>query len=423
MQFLYNLLTWLVLPVFALYWFLRGIANRTYRPKVGQRFGFGYPKLESCIWVHAVSVGEVQAAVPLIRSLITRFPGHEILVTTVTPTGAAHVRAVFGESVRHSYIPFEIPTAIRAFFASVDPEIALVMETEIWPNMYRGCGLRNIPLVLVSARVSPRSVPGYKRLLPLIRETLSHGIIIAAQSKEDADRFLSLGAAPERTSVTGNIKFDIELDDDLEERGTAARRELFGERPSWIAASTHEGEEQQVLAAHKKLLRNHPDLLLILVPRHPERFDAVREMAKRGGFSVVSRTEGRRCESETQVFLCDTMGELTMFYAATDIAFVAGSLAPIGGHNLLEPAALAKPVISGPHVFNAQGIADMFIAHDACRIVQDADELAIAVAELLDDPQQAAEIGRNGYEIVEANRGSLDRLLVLLEPLVSEITG
>lgn len=420
MQFLYNLLTWIVLPVFALYWLLRGVANRNYRPKIGQRFGFGYPNLKSCIWVHAVSVGEVQAAVPLIRALSRRFTGHEILVTTVTPTGRARVRAVFGDSVQHSYIPFEIPTAIRAFFSSVDPEIALIMETEIWPNMYRGCGLRGIPLVLVSARVSPRSVPGYKKLLPLIRETLSHGIIIAAQSNADADRFLSLGAAPERTSVTGNIKFDIELDDDLQDRGAAARQEMFGARPAWIAASTHEGEEEEVLAAHEKLLRDHPDLLLILVPRHPERFDTVRDMAIKAGFNVVSRTESRPCDVDTQVFLCDTMGELTMFYAASDIAFVAGSLKPIGGHNLLEPAALAKPVVSGPHVFNAQDIADMFVSHDACRIVQDADELAAAIAELLDNPDRAAALGRNGYELVEANRGSLDRLLVLLEPLISE---
>jgi 3-deoxy-D-manno-octulosonic-acid transferase len=328
---------------------------------------------------------------------------------------------VFGDAVRHSYIPFEIPTAIRAFFSSVEPEIALIMETEIWPNLFRGCGIRDIPLVLVSARISPRSVPGYKRLLPLIRETLSHGIIIAAQSDADAERFLSLGAAPERTSVTGNIKFDIELEPDLEARGASVRRELFGDRPVWIAASTHDGEESQVLAAHEQLLRSHPELLLILVPRHPERFDMIRERTQKSGLAVVSRTEDRPCSADTQVFLCDTMGELPMFYAASDIAFVAGSLVPVGGHNLLEPAALAKPVISGPHVFNAQDIADMFLAHNACRIVENADELATAVAELLDNPEQASQLGRNGYEIVGSNRGSLDRLLVLLEPLISEV--
>ena len=421
MQFFYNLLTWILLPLFACYWLFRGIANRTYWPKLRQRFGFGYPKLKACIWVHAVSVGEVQAAIPLVRALIKRFPGHEILVTTVTPTGAARVQAVFGDAVRHSYIPFEIPTAIRAFFSSVEPEIALIMETEIWPNLFRGCGIRDIPLVLVSARISPKSVPGYKRLLPLIRETLSHGIIIAAQSDADAERFLSLGAAPERTSVTGNIKFDIELEPDLEERGASVRRELFGDRPVWIAASTHDGEESQVLAAHEQLLRGYPELLLILVPRHPERFDLIRERTQKSGFAVVSRTEDRPCSADTQVFLCDTMGELPMFYAASDIAFVAGSLVPVGGHNLLEPAALAKPVISGPHVFNAQDIADMFLAHNACRIVENADELATAVAELLDNPEQASQLGRNGYEIVGSNRGSLDRLLVLLEPLISEV--
>ena len=418
MQLLYNLLTWILLPVLACYWLFRSIANRRYRPKLRQRFGFGYPKLKGCIWIHAVSVGEVQAAVPLVRTLAERFPEHDILVSTVTPTGAARVRAVFGDSVQHCYIPFEIPTAIRAFFSSVDPRVALVMETEIWPNLYRGCGIRDIPLVLVSARVSPNSVPGYKRLLPLIRETLSHGIVIAAQSEADAERFLSLGAAPERTTVTGNIKFDIQLDEDLVQRGAAIRQELLGDRPVWIAASTHEGEEEPVLAAHGQLLSRYPDLLLVLVPRHPERFGTVRDRSEKAGFSVVSRTDGRRCDADTQVFLCDTMGELSMFYAASDVAFVAGSLVPVGGHNLLEPAALAKPVISGPHVFNAQDIADMFMARDACLMVESADELAAAVADLLDNPERALQIGRNGYEVVATNRGSLARLLVLLEPLI-----
>jgi 3-deoxy-D-manno-octulosonic-acid transferase len=421
-QFLYNLLVWLLLPLFACYWLFRGIANRVYWDRFGQRFGFGFPKHQRCIWVHAVSVGEVQAAVPLIRALVRRFPDRQMLVTTVTPTGAARVQALFGDAVSHSYIPFEFPTAIRAFYTTVNPEIALIMETEIWPNLYRGCGTRGIPLVLVSARISPKSVPGYKRLLPLIRETLSHGIIIAAQSEADAERFLELGAAPERTSVTGNIKFDIELEADLAERGATVRQELFGTRPIWIAASTHEGEEQQVLAAHRQLLKSNPDLLLILVPRHPERFASVRDRTEKSGFELVARTEGRACGTQTQVFLGDTMGELPLFYAASDIAFVAGSLVPIGGHNLLEPAALMKPVVSGPHVFNAQDIADMFVAHRACRMVVDSDGLAVAVGELLSDPAQAEQLGRNGYEIVEKNRGSLKRLLVLLEPLIGKVT-
>jgi 3-deoxy-D-manno-octulosonic-acid transferase len=278
--------------------------------------------------------------------------------------------------------------------------------------------VRGIPLVLVSARISPRSVRSYRRLLPLFRETLSHGIIIAAQSDADAERFLSLGAAPERTKVTGNIKFDVELPPDLPVRGRELHRELFGTRPVWIAASTHEGEEEIVLDAHERLLKSHPELLLVLVPRHPQRFQGVREMIDKRRLGVVARTDGKPCLASTQVFLGDTMGELTLFYAASDVAFVAGSLVPIGGHNLLEPAALGLPLLSGPHVFNAQDIADMFVAKGACRLVKDADELAAEVSRLLSDPDSAARLGDAGRDILERNRGALARLLAMIEPLV-----
>jgi 3-deoxy-D-manno-octulosonic-acid transferase len=418
-RFLYNLLTYLLFLPYVGYWLVRGITNRSYLQRIGERLGFGYPRLDRCIWVHAVSVGEVVAAAPLIRALGKRFPDRQLLVTTVTPTGAARVAALFGEEVHHTYIPFEAPHVVNRFFAATNPEIALVLETEIWPNLYRGCGVRGIPLVLVSARISPKSVRSYRRLLPLFRETLSHGIIIAAQSEADAERFLSLGAAPERTQVTGNIKFDIELPPGLPDRGREFRAELFGDRPVWIAASTHEGEEEIVLAAQQELSTSHPDSLLVLVPRHPQRFAAVRDMVARQGMGLVARTDGEPCSVATQVFLGDTMGELTLFYAASDVAFVAGSLAPIGGHNLLEPAALGLPLLSGPHVFNAQEIADMFVARGACKLVHDSAELAAAVGELLSDPDKASCLGDAGREILERNRGSLDRLMAMIEPLLS----
>ena len=420
MRFFYNLLTYLLLIPYACYWLIRGLGNRAYFDQLGQRFGLGFPKIDSCIWIHAVSVGEVQASLPLIRVLQKRFPSRTLLVTTVTPTGAARVKAAFGDSVKHCYIPFEFPSAINSFFKAINPDAALIMETEIWPNLFRGCGVRNVPLILVSARISPRSISGYRRLLPLIRETLSHGIIIAAQSQADADRFLSLGASAVRTRVTGNIKFDVELPETVTQEGEAFRREIIGDRPVWVAASTHEGEEEKVLQAHRILLEQFADLLLILVPRHPERFAAVREDVKKQGFGVVSRTEDRVCPHSVSVFLGDTMGEVPMFYAASDAAFVGGSLVPVGGHNLLEPAAQALPVITGPHLFNAQDIADMFVEKKACRIVEDADELATAVADLLSNPGQASEMGQNGLDLLEKNRGALARLLLLLEPLLRE---
>jgi 3-deoxy-D-manno-octulosonic-acid transferase len=418
-RILYNLLTYLLFLPYVGYWLIRGITNRAYLQRIGERLGIGYPRLDRCIWIHAVSVGEVVAAVPLIRALGKRYSDRQLLVTTVTPTGAARVAALFGDEVHHTYIPFEAPHVVNRFFSATNPEIALVLETEIWPNLYRGCGVRGIPLVLVSARISPKSVRSYRRLLPLFRETLSHGIVIAAQSEADAKRFLSLGASPERTRVTGNIKFDVELPADLPARGRELRADLFGERPVWIAASTHEGEEEIVLAAQQELLKAHPDALLVLVPRHPQRFTAVRDVIVKQGMDVVSRTDGEPCSAATQVFLGDTMGELTLFYAASDVAFVAGSLVPIGGHNLLEPAALGLPLLSGPHVFNAQEIADMFVAKGACKLVHDSAELAAAVGELLSDPATASRLGEAGREILQRNRGSLDRLMGMIEPLLT----
>ena len=418
MRVLYNLLTYLLYLPYVGYWLVRGLINRAYLHRLGERLGIGYPRLERCIWIHAVSVGEVMAAVPLIRALGKRYPDRPLLVTTVTPTGAARVAAVFGDEVHHTYIPFETPPMVNRFFAATNPEIALVLETEIWPNLYRGCGVRGIPLVLVSARISPKSVHSYRRLLPLFRETLSHGIVIAAQSDADAERFVSLGAAPERTRVTGNIKFDVEVAPDLQLRGRELRRDLFGERRVWIAASTHEGEEERVLEAHRILLKQDPVLLLVLVPRHPQRFHGVRELATKHRMNVVSRTDGVPCSASTQVFLGDTMGELTLFYAAADVAFVGGSLVPVGGHNLLEPAALGLPLLSGPYVFNAQEIADMFVARQACRIVHDSDELAAEVARLLSDAASASRLGDAGRDILERNRGALARLMATIEPLV-----
>jgi 3-deoxy-D-manno-octulosonic-acid transferase len=256
-------------------------------------------------------------------------------------------------------------------------------------------------------------------LLPLIRDTLSHGIIIAAQTEADAERFLELGANPSRTRVTGNIKFDMELDPEIAGKGALLRSALFGQRPVWIAASTHDGEELLVLAAHRTLLERHPDLLLVLVPRHPERFAGVRELIQKQAFSVVSRTANQAAESSTEVFLVDTMGEVPLFYAASDIAFVGGSLIPVGGHNLLEPAAQGLPIITGPHLFNAEEIAEDFIKIEACEVVADSSELAASVSKLIENPAEAKKMGENGMAVLEQNRGSLERLLVLLEPLLA----
>jgi 3-deoxy-D-manno-octulosonic-acid transferase len=418
-QLLYHLITYLLLVPYTLFLGMRAITNRDYRNKFSQRFGFGYPKLEDCLWVHAVSVGEVVAATPLVKALQKKWPTRPLLVTTVTPTGAARVTKLFGDSVSHAYIPFETPDAVARFFDAVRPSLALIMETEIWPNLYRECGTRRIPLVLVSARISPRSVNNYRKLLPLFRETLSHGIVIAAQSQADAERFLSLGANPHRTVVVGNIKFDLEVPADLPARGRQFRNDVLGAgRPVWTAASTHEGEEEIVLEAHERLRATHPTLLLILVPRHPQRFAPVRELLQRRGVPFVTRSSGAICSAETSVFLGDTMGDVPLFYTASDIAFVGGSLVPTGGHNLLEPAALGLPVITGPHVFNAQEIADSFVRNDACVMVADGNELETVVGGFVEHPDEARRVGRNGRQLLASNGGALSRLLSVIDPLV-----
>ena len=423
MRFAYNVFTYLLSPVYGLYWIFRGIKNRAYWADLGQRFGFGCPQLaDGCIWIHAVSVGEVQASAPLVNALAKRFPDRQLLVSTVTPTGRARALRLFGDDVAHCYLPFETPMAVNNFFDATSPQIALIMETEIWPNLYHACGKRRIPLILVSARISLKSAERYRKLLPLFRETLSYGIVIAAQSELDANRFEALGTAPERTSVTGNIKFDIETDESLAEEGAKLRDSLFPDRPVWVAASTHDKEEDLVLSAHRLIQRELPNALLILVPRHPERFSNVGSLLERQRFRYVLRTADMPCSSDTEVLLGDTMGEVPLFYAASDVAFVGGTLVPIGGHNLLEPAALGKPVVTGPHLFSTQEIADMFSKVGASTIVNDDRELADAVFELLANPDKATATGEKGFALLQQNRGALQRLLNVLEPTMNGVS-
>ena len=423
MRLAYNVFTYLLSPVYGLYWIFRGIKSRSYWKDLGQRFGFGCPKLsDGCIWIHAVSVGEVQASAPLVNALADRFPERQLLVTTVTPTGRARAQRLFGDRVAHCYLPFEAPIAVNKFFDATSPQIALIMETEIWPNLYHACGRRLIPLILVSAKISSKSIDRYRKLLPLFRETLSYGIIIAAQSQADANRFEALGTAPERTSVTGNIKFDIETDESIALEGMALRENRFANRPVWIAASTHDKEEEIVLLAHRLIQRELPNALLILVPRHPERFSTVHTLLDRMGFRTVLRTADAPCEADTEVLLGDTMGEVPLFYAASDVAFVGGTLVLVGGHNLLEPAALAKPVVTGPNLFSTQEIADMFAKVGASRIAKDEKELAQIVIDLLANPDKALSAGEKGFALLQENRGALQRLLDLLEPTMNGVS-
>ena len=396
---------------------LRGVRDPAYRDRLPERLGFTQVLQRSAarpIWVHAVSVGEVQAAAPLVRVLLKKYPRHPLLVTTATPTGAQRVRALFSDSVRHAYFPYDLPGAVRRFLDRVHPAVAIVMEREIWPNLFDACHRRSIPVLLASARISERSAVRHQRFASLFREALAGDVMVAAQTPQDAQRYGSIGARD--VEITGNVKFDIEAPAEAMRAGESLRAAQFAQRLVWVAGSTHEGEEDQVLAAHRRVMAQRPDALLILVPRHPNRFDAVRSWLREQQVTFVARSRGEPVTSTTSVLLADTLGELMMFYAAADIAFVGGSLiASVGGHNLLEPAVLERPVLVGPNNFNAPEIAQLMLENGAARQVNSAEQLAAAILELAMDPAMRARMGAQGREMVAANRGALDRVVQLVE--------
>jgi len=417
---LYIGLSYLAAPAafFLLLW--RGFSNHGYWQRLGERLGYGAARAsQDTIWIHAVSVGEVQAAVPLVEALVQRFPGIPIAITTMSPTGSARAAALFGDRVLHSYAPYDLPGAVARFFDRLRPRIAIIMETELWPNLYHECGRRGIPLVLASARISPRSMGRYRVLVGLFRETLSHGIVIAAQSARDADRFIQLGAPPERTHVIGTLKFDQPLRHDQAGWGHDFRRRHWASRAVWIAASTHPGEEQTVIGIQQRLQRRGENRVLLLAPRHPERCDVVEQLLRDSGLRYCRHSVARAGDiAGCEVFLIDTLGELNAFYGSADIAFVGGSLVPIGGHNLLEPAAHGLPVLTGPYNFNSEDVLDLLVAAGAAEVVADERELQARVESLLADPAERQRRGALGRDAVAANRGAVRRLLEFLQPLI-----
>ena len=416
MKIIYTLLVYTLIPVaFARLWW-RGRKNPAYRQRWQERLGFIPTQTQPCVWVHAVSVGESIAAIPLIRQLIAT--QHPVIVTTMTITGAERVQALFGDKVTHFYLAYDLPGAVKRFLQRAKPLVGIIMETEIWPNLYACCAQEKIPLLLVNARLSPKSLRNYSKFLPLFSPALNHLTQIAAQTKADAERFIALGAAPEKVSVMGNIKFDIEIPEKALIEGKALRNS-FANRPVWIAASTHNGEEENVLMAFAKVREQHPTALLILVPRHPERFDKVADFIKQHNLSFTRRsTKDNSTLQNTDVFLGDTMGELLMFYAAADVAFVGGSLMPIGGHNVLEPAALSVPSITGPHTFNFTEIMQFMHDANASIEVSSVEDLANAVNTLFSDPAKRQHMGQLAHQIVLNNSGAMKNLWDIVEKFI-----
>ena len=413
MRYLYSLLLYLLVPWALLRLAWRGLRNRGYWRHWHERFGF-VPRLSTpTIWLHAVSVGEVRASAPLVKALLNDYPSHRILMTTMTPTGSATVRELFGDTVAFCYVPYDLPTAVWRFLSRSQPKLALIMETELWPNLFHQCHVRGIPLVLANVRLSEKSARGYRRFSSLTRDTLAKVRVVGAQATEDAERMRELGARS--VDVTGNIKFEMEIPADLAAKG-ARLRGGFGSRPVWVAASTREGEEALVLQAFKQLRGHFPNLLLVLVPRHPERFEFVAKLCAQQGYAVQRRSaHASGVAPDTAILLGDTMGELLLFYAAADVAFIGGSLVPLGGQNLLEAAALAVPVVFGPHMFNFRDISRMALERGAGRQINNATELADAVAEYLKDSDARRAAGEGGRRMVADNRGALTKTLALVK--------
>lgn len=434
MLFLYRALLYAAAPWVALRWLARALRDRRYFDRAWQRLGFAGRDLRpGGVWIHAVSVGEVNAAAPLVEHILARHPDQAVLVTTMTPTGAERVARLFAGRVRHAYLPYDYPGAVKRFLRRASPRLALVMETEIWPNLIAACARRRVPMFCVNVRLSKRSMRGYRRYRGLLAPALRSIDHFAAQNRADARRLIHLGARAERVSVTGSLKFDIELPAAALENARAVRRH-WGARPVWLAGSTHEGEEAQVLDAFARLKREVGDLLLVIAPRHPQRFKRVFKLCARRGFAAELRSknlphgdggggDANRLPAATDICVADTMGELPVLIAAADVAFIGGSLTPLGGHNVLEASAAETAVVFGPHMFNFAAIADQLVQHAAGIQVANADELAEVVQRLLADPNLRRQYAARGRALLQKNRGALAQVCAFVDAKLNEKTS
>jgi 3-deoxy-D-manno-octulosonic-acid transferase len=412
---LYTLLLYLALPFASLLVLARGLREREYWRGWRERFGAGPARAGGGIWVHAVSVGEVQVAALLVRALRERAPRLELSLTCATPTGRGLARTLLPE-VAVSYAPYDLPGSVQRYLARVRPRLLVLIESELWPNLLHQQQRAGTPTLIASARISARSTERYRRVPGLLRAALQAGVWVAAQSEPDAQRFVALGVPPGRVSVVGNLKFDRAPSPDAAARGAALRLQYGPGRALWVAGSVHPGVElQSVLAAHRRL-RERIDAVLVLAPRHPSRFDEMAELIVSEGWRLLRRSSGAQ-DARAQVLLLDTLGELQDFYAAADVAFVGGSLVPVGGHNVLEPAALGVPVLSGPQLFNSPEVARVLRVQGALSVVEDAAGLGGELQRLLAEPDSRARQGAAGRAAIEANRGALGRVVALIEEL------
>ncbi|KQY50326.1 lipid IV(A) 3-deoxy-D-manno-octulosonic acid transferase [Lysobacter sp. Root494] len=421
LRVLYSAVLYLLAPITVYHLIWRGFRQPAYLQRWAERYAIYSDSARKppphTLWVHAVSVGEVNAAIPLVQALRRGRPDLRLLVTTITPTGSERVRALWKDEVEHVYLPYDLPGAVGRFLAHYRPVAALIMETELWPNLLFGCRDRGIPAYILNARLSARSLRGYQVLAPLVGRALRTVRCVAAQSHADARRFVRLGAREEQTLETGNLKYDVSIPESVAAFAQECRGYMAG-RKVWIAASTHEGEEADVVAMHRRLRGQFPDLLLLWAPRHPERFRSVAELARTAGWQVATRSRAHWPQREEAVFVIDTLGELVNFYACAEVAFVGGSLQAIGGHNLLEPAATGTAIVTGPHLHNFAEIAHKLENAGALRIGANAEAVERDLADLLRDDEARKRMVEAGRALVETGRGALGHTMALLQPVL-----
>ncbi|MEJ2041766.1 MAG: lipid IV(A) 3-deoxy-D-manno-octulosonic acid transferase [Reinekea sp.] len=417
MLFGYSTLWWLITPFLLLRLWLKGRHQKGYRRRIGERFGFWPQMPEKCLWVHAVSVGETMAARSLIETWLREHPDIPVVISSTTVTGSQTVHRLFESRVYNAYLPWDMHLIMRRLVQRLKPHLLVIMETELWPNLIHACYAEQIPVLVANARLSEKSQKGYARVASLTRPMLNHLAAIAAQYTPDADRFAQLGVDERKIQVTGSIKFDIKLDAQTASTAQRLKAEL-GRRPIWVAACTHEGEEEKVLRAHSKVKIKLPNALLILVPRHPERADRIAGLLYKQHFNFVRRSHNELPRSEHSVFLVDTLGELMSFYSVAQAAFVGNTLNAGGGHNPIEPAALAKPVLLGPSFFNFQSIIEAMRSEQAVVIIQDDDELKNRILGLLQSKDLRDTYGQRAYLFYQQQQGALKRLMTWIEDVI-----
>jgi len=420
MRLIYTLLFYLLTPIILLRLFWRGFKAPEYRKRWKERLAIyqeNFP--HDVIWIHAVSVGEAEAVFPLVKRLQQQYPSTQFLITTTTPTGSARVKEVLADTVSHVYLPYDLPCVVKRFIAVFKPKIAIIMEKEIWPNLYASCAKNNIPLLIINARLSANSAKGYKKIAALVKPALSAVSQIATQTEEDRQRFIEIGAKENTTKVSGNIKFDLTLGNDIGKQANKIKTQLFSERFVWLIASTHEKEEEIFFDIYPQLKKKIPELLLMIVPRHPERFNQVKQIAEKMQLKTCMRSQNQQCLAETDVYIADTMGELKLLYGVADMCFVGGSMVPVGGHNILEPAAMEVPIMFGPYMINFKDIARNVLDLKAAIQCENKEMLIETALHLYGNTDYRDEIVARAKQFVISNQGATEVTAQAISSLIA----